>query len=110
MIELNSKQRKLLEKEAHNLSPVVIIGGSGVTDGLINMVDQTLSSHELIKVKFNDYKDEKQELTNTILEKTDSTLVRLIGNVLILYRPAKDIDNQKYEKQLLKVLKTKATN
>ena len=38
MTELNSKQRKYLEKEAHNLSPLVIVGGAGVTEGVINMI------------------------------------------------------------------------
>ena len=59
MIELNSKQRKFLEKEAHGLSPVVIIGGGGISEGLIEMVNNSLFHHELIKIKFNDYKDEK---------------------------------------------------
>ena len=69
MVELNSKQRKFLEKEAHNLSPVVIIGGAGVTEGVINMVSSSIASHELIKVKFNEYKEEKKELTEEILVK-----------------------------------------
>ena len=34
MIELTSKQRKSLEKQAHDLSPVVIIGQQGVTETL----------------------------------------------------------------------------
>ena len=58
MIELNSKQRKFLEKEAHDLSPLVIVGGAGLTEGVIDMVDNSLFHHELIKVKFNEYKDE----------------------------------------------------
>ena len=93
MLELNSKQRKFLEKEAHNLSPVVIIGGAGVTEGVINMVSSSIASHELIKVKFNEYKDEKSELTEEILESTDTTLVRMIGNVIILYKPAENEEN-----------------
>ncbi len=86
MIELTSKQRKELEKIAHDLQPVVIVGGAGVTDGVIDMVDNSLEAHELIKVRFNEYKDEKNELTQQLCEKTDATLVRIIGNVAILYR------------------------
>jgi RNA-binding protein len=96
MLELNSKQRKFLEKEAHNLSPVVIIGGAGVTEGVINMVSSSIASHELIKVKFNEYKDEKFDLTNEICEKTNATLVRVIGNVAILYRPAEEVEKRRY--------------
>ena len=56
MLELTSKQRKILEKAAHNLDPIVIIGQNGVTDSLVQMVLNSLKAHELIKVKFNDYK------------------------------------------------------
>ena len=84
MIELNSKQRKLLEKAAHDLQPVVIVGGAGMTDGVIQMADKALADHELIKVKFNEYKEEKQELTTELSEKTNATLVRIIGNNFFL--------------------------
>lgn len=97
MIELTSKQRRILEKAAHNLNPVVIVGGAGVTEGLYSMVDNCLASHELIKVKFNEYKEEKQELTKDICDQTQCTLVRLIGNIAILYRPAEKVENQKYK-------------
>lgn len=97
MIELNSKQRKILEKAAHNLNPVVIIGSAGLTDGIIGMTDSTLAAHELIKVKFNEYKDEKKDLTQDLASKTNSTLVRLIGNVAILYREAEDPEQRKFK-------------
>ncbi len=95
MIELSSKQRKELEKVAHDLQPVVIVGGAGVTDGVIGMVDNSLTAHELIKIKFNEYKDEKQELTAQICQSTDATLVRIIGNIAILFRENPDKDKEK---------------
>lgn len=97
MIELNSKQRKILEKAAHDLQPVVIVGGAGLTEGVIQMVDTSLSSHELLKVKFNEYKDERQELTSEICQNTDATLVRIIGNIAILYRPAEKEEDRKFK-------------
>ena len=93
MIELTSKQRKELEKVAHDLQPVVIVGGAGVTDGVMDMIDKSLAAHELIKVKFNEYKDEKQELIQQICEKTDATLVRIIGNIAILFREKEEKDD-----------------
>ena len=95
MIELTSKQRKNLEKLAHDLQPVVIVGGAGVTDGVISMVDKSLAAHELIKVKFNEYKDEIRELTTELCEKTDATLVRIIGFTVILFREAKEEEDRK---------------
>ena len=95
MIELTSKQRKNLEKLAHDLQPVVIVGGAGVTDGVISMVDNSLAAHELIKVKFNEYKDEIHELTRELCEKTDATLVRIIGFTVILFREAEEEEDRK---------------
>ena len=97
MIELNSKQRKILEKAAHDLQPVVIIGGAGLTDGVVQMTANSLAAHELIKVKFNEYKDEKQELTTDLCVRTDATLVRIIGNVAILYKQAEKVEDRRFK-------------
>lgn len=90
MMVLTSKQRKILEKQAHDLSPVVIIGQHGVTENLLKMVEDSLKVHELIKVKFNEYKDDKREYSEDIANRTDSNLVRVIGNVAIFYRQNED--------------------
>ena len=87
---LTSKQRKILEKQAHDLNPVVIIGQHGVTENLLKMVEDSLKVHELIKVKFNEYKDDKREYSEDIANRTDSNLVRVIGNVAIFYRQNED--------------------
>ncbi len=104
-MEINAKQRKLLEKNAQPLNALVQVGGAGVTEEQIKQISRLLGEHELIKVKFNEFKDEKHELSNEIAQKTESTLVRLIGNVLILYRPAKEPNDRKFEKDLNKLEK-----
>ncbi|MCQ2241732.1 ribosome assembly RNA-binding protein YhbY [Treponema sp.] len=95
MIELTSKQRKALEKQAHDLSPVVIIGQQGVSENLVKMVSDSLKAHELIKVKFNEYKDDKREYSEDIASRTDSNLVRVIGNVAIFYRQNEDPEKRR---------------
>ena len=102
-MEINAKQRKFLEKNAQGLNALVQVGGAGVTENQIAQISRLLEEHELIKVKFNEFKDEKRELSNEIAQKTDSTMVRLIGNVLILYRPAKEANDRKFEKDLNKL-------
>lgn len=102
MLELNSKQRKFLEKSAHNLQPIVIVGGAGMTEGVMQMTDKALADHELIKVKFNEYKEEKQELSRELSEKIGAVIVRIIGNVAILYRPAEKAEERRFEKELKK--------
>ena len=104
-MEINAKQRKFLEKNAQGLNALVQVGGAGVTENQIAQISRLLEEHELIKVKFNEFKDEKRELSNEIAQKTDSTMVRLIGNVLILYRPVKEANDRKFEKDLNKLEK-----
>ena len=104
-MEINAKQRKFLEKNAQGLNALVQVGGAGVTENQIAQISRLLEEHELIKVKFNEFKDEKRELSNEIAQKTDSIMVRLIGNVLILYRPAKEANDRKFEKDLNKLEK-----
>lgn len=102
MIELTSKQRKLLEKEGQTLSPVVLIGGAGVTEEQIKQIQTLIKVHELIKIKFNEFKDQKKELCSLIAENIDSTLVRITGNTALFYEPAEEFSDRKYEKLLAK--------
>lgn len=97
MTELTSKQRKFLEKSAHSLEPIVIIGGNGLTPQVIEMILKSLEAHELLKVKFNDFKDEKSQLTQEICTQTDATLVRMIGNIAIIFKQNKNPEKQKYK-------------
>jgi RNA-binding protein len=75
-----------LKKLAHKLKPVVMIGQKGMTDTLLQAVDKALEDHELIKIKFIDYKDEKTELIDKIVQTTDAMLVNLLGNIATIYR------------------------
>ena len=104
-MELNSKQRKLLEKAAHPLSPLVIVGQDGVTDGVSAMLSAQLDKHELVKLKFNEYKEEKRDLAAGLSQSTGSTLVRIIGNVAIFYRESPEEDKRMFRKQLEKLSK-----
>lgn len=103
MVELNAKQRKLLEKHAQKKRPLVVVGKEGVTEPLERMVARCLSAHELVKVGFNNLKDQKMELSERIAEYCGAALVRVIGNKAIFYRPSKKIGGRKYEKALSKL-------
>jgi RNA-binding protein YhbY len=45
-------------------------------------------------VKFEDFKDQKKELTPLLAEKSRSHLVTRVGNVVVLYRPKSDAKPQ----------------
>lgn len=97
MPELTSGQRKELRSLAHHLDPAVIIGKGGLTDNVVDAAHDALEAHELIKVKFNGFKEEKQELSRTLAERTQSNLVGIIGNIAIVYRRQEDDEKRRIE-------------
>lgn len=96
MKKLSTRERDTLSHAAHSLKPLVQIGQNGVSENVTAQIDEMLRVHELIKIKFNEFKDEKRTLSETLAEQTHSVIVRIIGNIAIFYRPAKDADKRKY--------------
>ncbi len=97
MQQLTNAQRRYLRTLAHDIRPIVQIGKGGVTDNVRLSVDRALSGQELIKIKFLDFQDQKQELTDDLVEATGSALIGLIGNIATLYRQQADPDKRKIE-------------
>ncbi len=85
-MELTSKQRAELKSKAHDLDPISHIGKYGITPEALTNIDKALTDHQLIKVKFLDFKDRRRELAEEIASATSAALVDVIGNVAILYR------------------------
>ena len=94
MNNLSSSQRSYLRSQSHHLEPVVIIGKNGITDGTFETIRRALDARELIKIKFREYKDEKQSLSHQIAESTDSDVVGIIGHTIILFRQNPDSEKQ----------------
>ncbi|MDP6775951.1 MAG: ribosome assembly RNA-binding protein YhbY [Candidatus Latescibacteria bacterium] len=97
MATLKGSQRTYLRSLAHHLQPVVHVGRDGVTEGLVEAVDQALGAHELIKVRFLEHKTEKKALHQEIAQKTRSHPVGMVGHVAILYRQHPDEEKRKIE-------------
>lgn len=97
MHELTNTQRQYLRRLAHDLKPVVQIGKQGLTEQALASIDRTIAARELIKVKFLDFQDQRQELSETIAEQLNSTLIGVVGNVAIFYREQPDPDKRRVE-------------
>ncbi len=95
MKSLAGSQRTYLRGLAHKLRPVIQVGKNGITPELIKAVDEALTIHELIKIKYGDFKEEKKELSEDIAQQTSSETVGLIGNVVILYRQNPDEEKRR---------------
>ncbi|SET87812.1 ribosome assembly RNA-binding protein YhbY [Stigmatella erecta] len=92
---LTGKQRRALRAEGHHLEPVVIVGQSGVTEGVLGAITQALNDHELIKVKINEGPGTRQEAATSLAEGTGSELVQLLGRTVLLFK--KRPEDSKYE-------------
>ena len=84
--EVTSKFRASLRSQAQSIDPVVMVGHDGITEGVISALDQALTDHELVKVHFQDFKDQTRELSNELADKTDSLLVSTTGFTAVFYR------------------------
>jgi RNA-binding protein len=84
---MNSIVRSFLKAKAQELKPVVMVGKGGLDQRIIKALDEALASHELVKVKFQAFKDEKRELSEELALKTESDLVSIIGFIATFYRP-----------------------
>lgn len=78
---------------AHRLKPIVTVAQNGVSETVAREIDQALSRHELIKVKIvvGD-RELRREIASEISSQAGAELVQSIGNVIVLYRAARQPD------------------
>ena len=95
---LTGKQRRQLRALGHHLNPVVIIGQQGITPGVIAAVDQALTDHELIKVKFGEGPEDRHEGSESLARETQSEVAQVLGRMVLLYRPRPEDPTIKLER------------
>ncbi len=84
------QQTKAASKSlAHNLKPVVLMGGNGLTEAVLAEIEIALDHHELIKVKVvSEDRETKHLIVDAIVRETGAEKVQVIGKVLVLFRPS----------------------
>ncbi len=87
MDALTNAQIRAFKAQAQRLKATLKIGKEGLSPQFLAALDDALKHHELIKVKFDDLKEEKKQLAPQLAEKSGSHLVTRIGNVVVLFRP-----------------------
>jgi RNA-binding protein len=86
-MDLTERQRRYLRGLAHPLKPLVMIGDSGLTEGVAKETARALHDHELIKVRVRGAEREQRDaLLADLAQRTGSTLIHRIGHVAVLYR------------------------
>lgn len=86
-MQLTNKQKQHLKGMAHSLKPVVLLGGNGLTEGVMAEIDLALNHHELIKVKVpSEDREEKKLIMDAIVRESGAEKLQVIGHTLVLYR------------------------
>ena len=87
---MTSKQRAYLRGLANTLDAIFQVGKGGISDNLITQLSDALEARELIKISvLETAPDSAKDLGNEIAEKTNSTLVQVVGNKITLFRQRK---------------------
>ncbi|SIR03875.1 YhbY family RNA-binding protein [Marinobacterium stanieri] len=90
-MSLTAEQKKHFRTLGHNLNPIVMVAGNGLSENIQLEVDRALEDHELIKVKFAvGDRNLKRQLIRQLCEIVEAKLVQEIGNIALLYRPAQE--------------------
>ena len=84
---LNAKERATLKSIATNLKDLVFIGKEGLTDTVIDQINDNLYAHELIKIKVQkSVIDEMGELADNIAKTCEAEIVSVIGSKILVYK------------------------
>ena len=83
---MNPAQKKQLKAQAHSLKPVIIIGQASLTESVLQEIEITLNTHELIKIKIRSEREERNLIKDQILARTQADLIQTIGQVVVIFR------------------------
>ena len=90
MEPLTNPQIRKLKAMAQRLEPMLHVGKAGLSDSFFKTLEDALESRELVKLRFGELKEQKEELAPLIAEKTRSHKIMRVGHVLVLYRQHPD--------------------
>ncbi|MDO5651336.1 MAG: YhbY family RNA-binding protein [Moraxella sp.] len=84
---LSNQDLKALRAVGHRLSPIVIVGGNGLSDTLIEETNRALHDHELIKVRIPAGSgEERASCANELAQRTKAVVAHHIGRMVLLFR------------------------
>lgn len=84
-MSLTPAKKELMNRSLSALT--INIGKAGVTENVVEEVKRQLKANELIKIRFaRAVSSEKESYITEIVEKTNSKLIDLRGNVAIIFK------------------------
>jgi len=73
MRSLTNAQVRDLKAQAQRLKATLKVGKEGLSQQFLAALDEALKHNELIKVKFDEFKEQKKELSPQLAEKAAAT-------------------------------------
>lgn len=87
---MTSKQRAYLRGLANTIDAIFQIGKGGISDVLLEQLDNALEARELIKITvLETAPGSAKELAQDIADGTNSMVVQTVGNKITLFRQKK---------------------
>lgn len=88
MLNLTIAQRLAFKGRAHALKPVVMIGNAGLSPAVLDEIERSLKSHDLLKIKvMSDDRESREAMLQEICTVLNAAEVQHIGKMLVIYRP-----------------------
>lgn len=84
---LTNPEIRKLKAQGQLLEPIVRVGKAGLTPAVLQATEQALLARELIKVRFDHDRDQRDELAGQIGAATGAVLVMQVGKVAVFHRP-----------------------
>jgi RNA-binding protein len=84
---LTGKARRHMRALGHSLDVVLHVGKAGISDALLEELDQVLTAHELVKVRIlRECPLERDKAAEQLASRSGAEHVQSVGNVLLIYR------------------------
>jgi RNA-binding protein len=84
--ELANRELRALKARAQLLKPMLKVGKEGLSPAFLNAVDEAVAHHELVKIKFDEFKEQKKELGPKLAEGVGANLIMQVGHVVVVFR------------------------
>lgn len=87
---MTSKERAYLRSLANTITAIFQIGKGGISDVLLEQLNNALEARELIKVSvLETAPDSAKKIANEVADGTNSQVVQVVGNKITLFRQKK---------------------
>lgn len=104
-MEMNGKQKRYLRSLAVNIKPIVQIGKSGLSNGILTSIRNAADARELIKVNILQNSDEVATDVAEAIEEMGLDVVQIIGRNLIVFKVSDRKENRKISVEVKNIVK-----